>query len=165
MSHKVSRSYDPRVSIYFKLEKPMSFFTLYLMKFNFQSMKFNPNYAEMFRSRPNRFVLPMKLELGTKKNENLVVLEGTTAKACYLENGDILVEPEEICDIGCETPRINYENYLGKCFETIDMNLRFDSFLGKPYRYFYAISSDVDSEKSGCVSILSFIWLLHLLLK
>ena len=48
-----------------------------------------------------------------------------------------------LCQLGCETPRINYEVYNGH-----------------PYRYFYAISSDVDAENPGTVrsyfSIISF---------
>jgi carotenoid isomerooxygenase len=43
------------------------------------------------------------------------------------------VESEMIVDIGCETPRIN------------------ELFDGKPYNYFYAISSDVDLENPGTV--------------
>jgi len=48
------------------------------------------------------------------------------------------VESEIIVDIGCETPRIN------------------ELFDGKPYNYFYAISSDVDLENPGTVSSLFF---------
>lgn len=40
-----------------------------------------------------------------------------------------------IVNMGCETPRINYEFYNGK-----------------PYNYFYAISSDVDADNPGMVS-------------
>lgn len=43
-------------------------------------------------------------------------------------------ESEMIVNIGCETPTINYELYDGK-----------------PYNYFYAISSDVDAENPGIV--------------
>ncbi|XP_037298340.1 carotenoid isomerooxygenase isoform X2 [Manduca sexta] len=42
------------------------------------------------------------------------------------------VQPQLLADIGCETPRIHY-----------------DLHNGKPYRYFYAISSDVDAENPG----------------
>lgn len=79
-------------------------------------MKYNPDYADMFRSRPVRYVLPINPESRTETNGNLIKLNQTEARAVYLENGNLLVEPEEICDIGCETPRINYENYLGMCF-------------------------------------------------
>ncbi|KAJ8721669.1 hypothetical protein PYW07_002444 [Mythimna separata] len=44
------------------------------------------------------------------------------------------LEAKTIADIGCETPRIHYDLYNGK-----------------PYRYFYAISSDVDAENPGTV--------------
>jgi len=43
------------------------------------------------------------------------------------------LESERIVDIGCETPRIN------------------EIFDGKPYNYFYAISSDVDLDNPGTV--------------
>lgn len=76
-------------------------------------MMFNPNYAKMFRSRPARFILPMKPDLDNANNENLIKLDKTDAQAHYLQNGNILVEPEKLSDIGCETPRIHYENYLG----------------------------------------------------
>jgi carotenoid isomerooxygenase len=50
------------------------------------------------------------------------------------DNGKLLeVESEMIVDIGCETPRIN------------------ENFNGKPYNYFYAISSDVDRDNPGTV--------------
>ncbi|XP_017464401.1 PREDICTED: carotenoid isomerooxygenase-like, partial [Rhagoletis zephyria] len=63
---------------------------------------------------------------------NLVTLEYSTAEAYQLSNRSILVRPELLCDWGCETPRFHY-----------------DKFLGKKYRYFYAISSDVDAENPG----------------
>ncbi|NP_001266310.1 carotenoid isomerooxygenase isoform X2 [Bombyx mandarina] len=44
------------------------------------------------------------------------------------------VVPTILADLGCETPRIHYDLYNGK-----------------PYRYFYAISSDVDAENPGTV--------------
>lgn len=74
----------------------------------------NPDYAKMFRSRPARFVLPMKMEIGSNKNHNLINLDNTAAEAYYLKHNEVMVKPERICNIGCETPRINYENYLGK---------------------------------------------------
>ena len=46
----------------------------------------------------------------------------------------MLIQPEVLCQLGCETPRINYEVYNSR-----------------PYRYFYAISSDVDAENPGTV--------------
>ncbi|KAJ8962837.1 hypothetical protein NQ318_001237 [Aromia moschata] len=84
-------------------------------------------------SRPARFVLPLNPDIRRKEvSENLVSLENTNARAHYLPDGKIFVEPEQICNLGCETPRINYDHYLSK-----------------PYRYFYAISSDVDAENPG----------------
>nr|CAI5820208.1 unnamed protein product [Callosobruchus analis] len=100
-----------------------------------KSMQQNPNYAKMFRGRPARFALPLNPEcMEDAVNKNLIELENTKAKAYYLSNGDILVKPERIVDLGCETPRIHYEHYLGQ-----------------PYRYFYAISSDVDAKNPGTI--------------
>ncbi|XP_014262658.2 carotenoid isomerooxygenase-like [Cimex lectularius] len=90
--------------------------------------KHNPNYAKMFRSRPVRFVLPLRQP---KMQKNLVTLKETNARA-YWSKGKIYAVPEILCKIGCETPRINYPLYMGK-----------------KYRYFYAISSDVDLENPG----------------
>ncbi|EZA49146.1 hypothetical protein DMN91_005250 [Ooceraea biroi] len=49
-----------------------------------------------------------------------------------LPDNSIFVKPELLCDVGCETPRINT-----------------DSYLGKEYRYFYAISCDMDLDNPG----------------
>ncbi|KZC05840.1 Beta,beta-carotene 9',10'-oxygenase [Dufourea novaeangliae] len=136
----------------------------------------NPDYAKLFRGRPLRFVLPMKRpqadvpleynlitaktvnqglesfqntdesfnEEGTssiketpartnedKKNDYRNLLRRKAA-AHRLPDGRIFVKPELLCDLGCETPRLNYEY-----------------FLGREYRFFYAISSDVDLENPG----------------
>jgi len=53
-----------------------------------------------------------------------------------LPDGRIFVKPELLCDVGCETPRINV-----------------DSCLGREYRYFYAISCDMDMDNPGTVRI------------
>ncbi|CAL7933231.1 unnamed protein product [Xylocopa violacea] len=145
----------------------------------------NPDYANMFRGRPLRFVLPMKrpqsdvpLEhnlitvktvnqaLDSFRNDNAtrqskfgseVIDESSStndasvkanqderndynyilrrrAAAHRLPDGSIFVKPELLCDLGCETPRINYEFCLGR-----------------EYRYFYGISSDVDLENPGTI--------------
>ncbi|XP_049868031.1 carotenoid isomerooxygenase-like [Pectinophora gossypiella] len=44
------------------------------------------------------------------------------------------LQPRLLAHLGCETPRIHY-----------------DLLNGRPYRYFYAISSDVDSENPGAI--------------
>ncbi|XP_016940124.4 carotenoid isomerooxygenase [Drosophila suzukii] len=62
---------------------------------------------------------------------NLVTLEGSQAEA-FQGTDAISLRPEMLCDWGCETPRVFYERYMGK-----------------NYRYFYAISSDVDAENPG----------------
>ncbi|KAL3289195.1 hypothetical protein HHI36_003630 [Cryptolaemus montrouzieri] len=100
-----------------------------------KGMHHNPDYAKMFRGRPARYVLPLNPEaFNGDVTTNLVKLQRTKSRAFYLTNGDIFIEPERLCDIGCETPRIHYEQ-----------------FLGKPYRFFYAISSDVDAENPGTI--------------
>lgn len=70
-----------------------------------------------------------------KKNDYKNILH-RKATAHKLANGSIFVKPELLCDLGCETPRLNY-----------------DSCLGREYRYFYAISSDVDLDNPGTVHI------------
>ncbi|XP_044262087.1 carotenoid isomerooxygenase [Tribolium madens] len=96
-----------------------------------KNMQHNPNYAEMFRSKPLRFVLPLK---PAETNSNLIQLSDTNCEAYYQPDGEIIIIPEKLSDLGCETPRINYEQYLGK-----------------QYRYFYAISADVDAANPGTI--------------
>ncbi|GAB0096141.1 Carotenoid isomerooxygenase [Sergentomyia squamirostris] len=96
-----------------------------------KNMQSNPNYADMFRVRPLRFVLP--LDAKKSATGNLVKLEGTQAKA-FWKDGTVFCEPERLCDIGCETPRLNYE----KCGR-------------REYRYFYGISADVDADNPGMI--------------
>lgn len=122
-----------------------------------KNMHKNPDYSKLFRGRPMRFILPLKQPAATVNiDDNLIEIktvhreggkdffrqylkEGNIlsreASAHRLADGNIFVKPELICDLGCETPRINY-----------------DRFLGREYRYFYAISSDVDLENPGTVS-------------
>jgi carotenoid isomerooxygenase len=78
----------------------------------------NPDYASMFKSRPERFRLPL-----------------TSQKMCTDK-----VVPEPLGNFGCETPQIHREMVLGK-----------------PYRYFYAISSDVELDNPGTVLFLRFL--------
>lgn len=121
-----------------------------------KGMQNNPDYARMFKGRPLRFVLPLKYPEkqsalksifnrsasldGYLKNTfeidsgNLVTLKATNASAHLLPNGSVYCKPELLCDMGCETPRIYYEKYLGL-----------------EYQYFYAISSDVDAENPGTI--------------
>ncbi|XP_053676570.1 carotenoid isomerooxygenase [Anopheles nili] len=63
---------------------------------------------------------------------NLVRLADTKATAYAMPNRTVFCKPELLCDLGCETPRIYYERHLGRA-----------------YRYFYAISSDVDASNPG----------------
>ncbi|XP_013185217.1 carotenoid isomerooxygenase [Amyelois transitella] len=75
-----------------------------------ETMQSNADYAEWFRGRPKRIVVPLDAPSRSR------------------------VEPKLLADLGCETPRIHYDLYNGR-----------------PYRYFYAISSDVDAANPGLV--------------
>lgn len=66
---------------------------------------------------------------------NLIEKKKHSSRAYHLENSTIYCIPEKLCNMGCETPRIN------DC-----------KTAGKQYRYFYAISSDVDADIPGTVS-------------
>lgn len=71
----------------------------------------------MFRGRPLRFVMPLKRDAKRIKiNENLILLPDSKAKAFLQSDGEIYLVPERLCDLGCETPRIYYEKYLGLLF-------------------------------------------------
>ncbi|XP_020278000.1 carotenoid isomerooxygenase isoform X2 [Pseudomyrmex gracilis] len=142
-----------------------------------KNMHKNGDFARLFRARPLRFVFPMKQpSVDTPPQQNLITIEtvyqnsesyrnnngvsdfdvvrnsdvieySVEAKhwqnehrnalrkkptAHRLSDGRIFVKPELLCDVGCETPRINA-----------------DFHLGREYRYFYAISCDMDLENPG----------------
>lgn len=99
-------------------------------------MQKDSNFAKTFQTIPGRFVLPLKPLVINGSRGNIVKLIETNAEAFYLSNGDIIVKPERLCEICCELPRINL------------------AFVGRPYRYFYAICSDIDCDKPGGVSVL-----------
>ena len=109
-----------------------------------QSAQSEPNYASLFRGRPKRFVLPLKPERGysgdLNESCNLSASEAYWLHPCGSNDDNVIViRPDELCHLGCETPTVNYATYNGR-----------------PYRYFYAISSDVDADNPGTVkSILS----------
>lgn len=67
--------------------------------------------------------------------ENLIKLEKSQCRAYYTEDSNIFCIPERLCHLGCETPRINDKHSSGK-----------------KYRFFYAISSDVDADIPGTVT-------------
>lgn len=83
----------------------------------------NPDYAKMFRGRPLRFVLPLNTE-NADLDENLVDLENSKATAFKLSNC-IWINPELLYDLGCETPRINYERCLGQFVRKLHSLKRF----------------------------------------
>lgn len=66
--------------------------------------------------------------------ENLVEMKKTSCRAYHLEDSTIYCVPEKLSNLGCETPRINDSKSAGK-----------------NYRFFYAISSDVDVDIPGTV--------------
>ena len=87
-------------------------------------------FCYRFRGRPHRFVLPLNPNMRSKSN--LVHLPYTKAKAHVDKKGHIRLTAQQLCHVGCETPTINY-----------------NKFSGKKYRYFYAITSDVDDKDSA----------------
>lgn len=142
-----------------------------------KNMHGDADFGRLFRARPLRFVLPMReLHPDTPSEYNLITIKtvhqslqlfrdidretdleivGDTDDIEYsdksrywrdehrsalrrkpaahlLPDGKVFVKPELLCDVGCETPRINA-----------------DSHLGKEYRYFYAISCDMDLNNPG----------------
>lgn len=98
-----------------------------------KNMHKNPDYSKLFRARPLRFILPMTDNFSDVKPTGRVNIFENKACAQRQADGTIFVMPELICNLGCETPRYN------------------PKYLGKQYRYFYAISSDVDLQNPGTV--------------
>ncbi|XP_076056960.1 carotenoid isomerooxygenase-like [Oratosquilla oratoria] len=97
-----------------------------------KNASYDPCYAKMFRGRPKRWVIPVSPDRHAKMNVNLVSLAGSTATARWRSSSTVFLEPELLADIGCEVPRLHY-----------------DLCNGRPYRYFYAICSDVDHPCPG----------------
>ncbi|XP_029175920.1 carotenoid isomerooxygenase [Nylanderia fulva] len=139
-----------------------------------KNMHEDPDFGKLFRARPLRFILPMReLQPNISSQYNLIMIrkmhqklqlfqdvininteivgdtdEYSDKSRCWRDergsvlrrkpaahlvpDGRIFVKPELLCDVGCETPRINA-----------------DSHLGKEYRYFYAISCDLDLDNPG----------------
>ncbi|CAG0900706.1 unnamed protein product [Cyprideis torosa] len=103
-----------------------------------KNANYNPEYASIFRGRPNRYVLPLIVPDVCEDGRNLVSLSNTKAtavfkveKGCCCESKMVMLQPELLVPIGCEVPRINYD------------------FNGRKYRYFYAMLADVDDECPG----------------
>ncbi|KAB7504835.1 Carotenoid isomerooxygenase [Armadillidium nasatum] len=99
---------------------------------NEKDASYDPSYAKMFRGRPKRWVLPLNPGVKPKEGGNILLPLNSGCVAKWSRDGKVFVEPEILATIGCEVPRINYENYNGK-----------------KYRYFYAICSDVDHPRPG----------------
>lgn len=47
---------------------------------------------------------------------NLIKMVGYNAEAYLLDDLNVFCVPESLCDLGCETPRINYDTKLGNHF-------------------------------------------------
>ena len=77
----------------------------------------------------SRFVLPLNPNM--RSRSNLIHLPYTRAKAHIDKNGGVRLTSDPLCYVGCETPIIN------------------PVFQGKKYRYFYAITSDIDDPISA----------------
>ena len=104
---------------------------------NLATAQSNAQYSKMFYGRPHRFVIPLYVDSHSDHNasikKNLVTLSHTYGATAYLKSMyKIYLTPGRICNVGIETPTINY-----------------DVCNGKPYRYFYGISSDVDDPVSS----------------
>ena len=110
---------------------------LYLMSVeNLASAQSNKEYSKKFYGRPHRFVIPLRFDLLSSETksvgEDLVTLSDSLgAVAQLISMYKIHLTPARICNVGCETPTINY-----------------DAYNGMPYRYFYGICSDVDDPES-----------------
>ena len=100
-------------------------------------MQYDAEFANKFRVRPVRFVLPLNTN-DCPKAENLIQLDNTTAKAWLGSDGNIQVTAEIIADVSCELPRVNSPKYTGK-----------------KYKYFYGSSFDIDGQHPGGVSFLA----------
>lgn len=71
--------------------------------------------------------------------ENLVEIPRSEARAYLMDDSNIFCVPERLCNMGCETPRLNQKQSMGI-----------------KYRFFYAISSDVDADVPGTVRFIQF---------
>lgn len=69
--------------------------------------------------------VPVDDDATDEHTENLVLLKNSEAEAFVLNGVTVFCKPEQLCDLGCETPRIFYESYMGetngeKCSSTLD---------------------------------------------
>ena len=87
----------------------------------------------MLLNWPKRFVLPLQPHVGLDGNLNS--LPYSDSSASWQKDGSIFIRPDELCSLGCETPRINYDVYNSR-----------------KYRYFYAVNADVDAHNPGTVN-------------
>ncbi|KAK4884041.1 hypothetical protein RN001_000312 [Aquatica leii] len=93
------------------------------------------NNCDVFRGTPIRLILPLLDSYDNiKPNENLVKIKNTNAKAFLREDGTIFVEWEVLSTSGTELPTINYSKHRGV-----------------KYKYFYAVSSDIDQGYFGAI--------------
>ncbi|XP_025830261.1 carotenoid isomerooxygenase isoform X2 [Agrilus planipennis] len=108
---------------------------------NLLNAQMNPCFAKMARNKPQRFIVPLtkfKKQSFNKETQsssgNLIHLDNSLCEAYLQRDGRIILSPEDLCGLSCETPQIYYKKYSGK-----------------PYRYFYAIGADVATENPGLI--------------
>lgn len=83
-----------------------------MLNISLQNAQSDPNYASLFRGRPKRFVLPLNPEKG--KIGNLNSYSHSLSEAHWIDGGSsVYIKPDELCQLGCETPQINYNVYNG----------------------------------------------------
>lgn len=100
-----------------------------------KSLKQFRNIDYIFNEQNCDFIKRMHSNKTLGLGKNLIALKESKAEAYRLPDSTIYCVPELLCDLGCETPRINDKKKLGR-----------------NYRYFYAISSDVNASNPGTVS-------------
>ncbi|KAF5292373.1 hypothetical protein FQA39_LY03407 [Lamprigera yunnana] len=101
-----------------------------------RNIQSQPDYINLIRSRPIRLVLPLIDSFeNISLDENLVRIGDTSAEAYLQKDGKVLAKWEELCNIGCEMPRVNYPQYSGV-----------------KYRYFYSTCTEIDSEHPGAMA-------------
>lgn len=74
-----------------------------------KSLSKSPSF-DLLKDRPLSNVKYEKLSF---HSDNLVKIKGTTCTSFLLEDSTVYCEPESLCNLGCETPRIHYESYSG----------------------------------------------------
>lgn len=104
------------VVVDFCAEKDGSSMEILNMK-NLASDKCESVFRKYPDPEPRRYVLPLKVDSGSKMDKNLVTLEHTTATAVRQINGNILCKHETLAETGFEFPQINYAKFNGRKYK------------------------------------------------